>query len=49
MSHLGSPYSNAYLHDDYDEDDRFDDEENRENEDPQEESDEGRMLHSDQE
>lgn len=43
MSHLGSPYSNLYLQDEYDEDDdRFDDEDDRELDDHHDGSDEGK-------
>lgn len=43
MSYLGSPYSSAYLQDDYEfDDDRYDDEDDRENDEPQDESDEGK-------
>lgn len=35
MSYMSSPFSNAFVHDDYEfEDDRYEDDDDRENEDP---------------
>lgn len=45
MSHIGSPYSHMYMHDDYDDDDdRFDDDDDRDD-DPHDESDEGTFIY----
>lgn len=45
MSYMGSPYSNAYMHDDYEfDDDRYDDDEERDNDEHHDESDEGMNI-----